>query len=48
MIDAQARMLGTVDLFWFSGWLFVALAGMVWIARPVRHAGKEEVAVVEV
>ena len=48
MIDAQARMLGTVDLFWFSGWLFIALAGMVWIARPVRQAGKEEGAVAEV
>jgi len=36
MVDAQARMMGTNDLFWFSGVLFIALAGMVWIARPAQ------------
>jgi DHA2 family multidrug resistance protein len=35
-IDAQARMMGTNDLFWLSGVLFLALAVLVWIARPVR------------
>jgi DHA2 family multidrug resistance protein len=47
MIDAQARMMGTIDLFWFSGWLFVALAGMVWIARPSHRVGKDEVVAAE-
>ena len=38
MIEAQARMLSTIDLFWVSGVLFLALAALVWIARPVRGA----------
>ena len=33
-VDAQARMMGTIDLFWLSGWLFVVLAALVWVARP--------------
>lgn len=38
-IESQARMMGTVDLFWISGVLFLALAIIVWIARrPVRAA----------
>jgi DHA2 family multidrug resistance protein len=36
-IEAQARMMGTNDLFWLAGVLFLALAALVWIARrPVR------------
>ena len=40
MIDQQARMLSTVDLFWLSGMLFIALTALVWIAKPanVSHA----------
>ena len=34
LIEQQARMLGTVDLFWFSGILFLALTVLVWIAKP--------------
>jgi MFS transporter, DHA2 family, multidrug resistance protein len=41
MIDQQARMLSTVDLFWLSGVLFIALMALVWIAKPanVAHRG---------
>ena len=41
MIDAQARMMGTIDLFWLSGGLFIVLAAMVWIARPATKFGAE-------
>ncbi|MGH8737889.1 MAG: MFS transporter, partial [Burkholderiales bacterium] len=33
LIDQQARMLSTVDLFWLSGVLFIALTALVWIAK---------------
>ena len=39
IVDAQARMLGTNDIFWLSGGLFIVLAAMVWIARPARAIG---------
>jgi len=40
LIDQQARMLGTIDLFWLSGILFIALTALVWLAKPtnVSHA----------
>ena len=38
LIDAQARMMGTNDLFWLSGVLFAGLAALVWVARPARAA----------
>jgi DHA2 family multidrug resistance protein len=41
MIDAQARMMGTIDLFWLSGAMFIVLAAMVWIARPAVMFGRE-------
>jgi len=36
LIDQQARMLGTVDLFWFSGILFLVLTVLVWVAKPAN------------
>ncbi|MGA7985072.1 MAG: DHA2 family efflux MFS transporter permease subunit [Burkholderiales bacterium] len=36
LIDQQARMLGTIDLFWLSGILFIALMALVWIAKPAN------------
>jgi len=36
LIDQQARMLSTVDLFWLSGCLFIALVALVWIAKPAN------------
>ncbi len=39
-LDFQARMLSTIDLFWLSGVLFLALAVLVWLANPPRAAAK--------
>jgi DHA2 family multidrug resistance protein len=39
-LDTQARMLSTIDLFWLSGVLFLALAVLVWLANPPRAAAK--------
>jgi DHA2 family multidrug resistance protein len=39
-LDAQARMLSTIDLFWLSGVLFLALAVLVWLANAPRAAAK--------
>jgi DHA2 family multidrug resistance protein len=39
-LDRQARMLSTIDLFWLSGVLFLALAALVWLANAPRAAAK--------
>jgi MFS transporter, DHA2 family, multidrug resistance protein len=39
-LEVEARMLSTVDLFWISGVLFLALALLVWLANPPRAAAK--------
>jgi DHA2 family multidrug resistance protein len=39
-LEVEARMLSTVDLFWISGVLFLALAFLVWLANPPRAAAK--------
>ncbi|HZN85373.1 MAG TPA: DHA2 family efflux MFS transporter permease subunit [Burkholderiales bacterium] len=39
-LEVEARMLSTVDLFWISGVLFLALAALVWLANPPRAAAK--------
>ncbi len=39
-LDVQARMLSTIDLFWLSGVLFLALAVLVWLANAPRAAAK--------
>jgi len=39
-LDAQARMLSTVDLFWLSGVLFVALTVLVWLANAPGPAAR--------
>jgi len=39
-LESQARMLSTLDLFWLSGVLFLALALLVWLANPPRSAAK--------
>ncbi len=38
LIDQQARMLSTIDLFWLSGVLFILLMALVWIAKPASVA----------
>jgi DHA2 family multidrug resistance protein len=36
LVDQQAFMLGVNDIFYVSALLFVALIGVVWLARPAR------------
>ncbi|MBS1210921.1 MAG: emrB [Proteobacteria bacterium] len=38
LIDQQAATLAATEFFWFSGYLFVALVAVVWLARS-RQAG---------
>ena len=39
-VSRQAFMLATNDVFWLSGWVFLALVGVIWFARrPVRVTG---------
>jgi DHA2 family multidrug resistance protein len=39
-LEVEARMMSTVDLFWLSGVLFLALAVVVWLANAPRAAVK--------
>jgi len=34
MINRQAYMMSADDIFWVSGYLFIAMAFLVWLARP--------------
>jgi DHA2 family multidrug resistance protein len=36
IVDGQAFMLSANDIFYVSGILFIALIGLVWLARPLR------------
>jgi DHA2 family multidrug resistance protein len=39
-VTQQAFMLATNDIFWVSGWVFLALIGVIWVAgRPERRPG---------
>ncbi len=33
-ITVQAYMLSTIDVFWLSGWIFLVLIPLVWLAKP--------------
>lgn len=37
LINQQAFMLATNDVFWASTWLFLVLSGLVWLSRPRSH-----------
>jgi MFS transporter, DHA2 family, multidrug resistance protein len=39
LVDNQAYMLSANDIFYVSGFLFVILAGLVWLARPSKGGG---------
>ena len=43
-IDVQAYMLSANDIFYASSLLFVALIGVVWLARPVKSGAASEAA----
>jgi DHA2 family multidrug resistance protein len=34
MVDIQAVTLATADVFWLSGWIFLGLIVLVWVAKP--------------
>jgi len=36
LVDGQAFMLSADDIFYVSGIIFIALIGLVWLARPLR------------
>ena len=36
LVDSQAFMLSADDIFYASGFIFLALIGLVWLARPNR------------
>ncbi|HKJ94756.1 MAG TPA: DHA2 family efflux MFS transporter permease subunit [Gammaproteobacteria bacterium] len=40
-VSGQAFMLATNDLFYLSGWLFLLLIGLIWLASPVNGRGRE-------
>jgi MFS transporter, DHA2 family, multidrug resistance protein len=46
LVDVQSYMLSANDIFYVSGFLFVVLAGLVWLARPAKAgaASKEAAA----
>ncbi len=46
LVDVQSYMLSANDIFYVSGFLFLVLAGIVWLARPGKAgaASKEAAA----
>jgi len=36
-INNQAVTIATADIFWLSGWVFLALIAVVWLAKPTPH-----------
>ncbi|MHB8535279.1 MAG: DHA2 family efflux MFS transporter permease subunit [Sulfuricaulis sp.] len=40
LIDKQAVMLATDDIFWLSGCIFLALIAVLWFARPAPHGAE--------
>jgi DHA2 family multidrug resistance protein len=36
-VSRQAYMLATNDIFWVSGWVFLALIGLIWMAGPAQR-----------
>ncbi len=36
LVDGQAFMLSANDIFYVSGMIFIAMIGLVWLARPLR------------
>ena len=43
-IDVQAYMLSANDIFYASSLLFIALIGVVWLARPIKSGAASEAA----
>jgi DHA2 family multidrug resistance protein len=43
-IVTQAYLMAADDIFWASGWICIALIGMVWLCRKAKSAGGAPVA----
>ncbi|BEV73124.1 multidrug efflux MFS transporter permease subunit EmrB [Paludibacterium sp. THUN1379] len=41
-ITRQGYLLGSNEVFWFSGWLFIALTVVVWFAKPPFKPGSAD------
>jgi DHA2 family multidrug resistance protein len=39
LVDRQANMMSADDIFYVSGFLFIVLIGIIWLARPKRGGG---------
>jgi DHA2 family multidrug resistance protein len=39
-MNQQAATLAANDLSWLSALLFIALIGLIWLARPIKAAPK--------
>lgn len=35
-LTVQASTMAATDIFWLSGWLFLALIGLVWLTKPIQ------------
>ena len=44
LVDSQAFMLSANDIFYVSGIIFIAMIGLVWLARPARGGGGDAAA----
>ena len=39
LVDKQAYMMSADDIFYVSGFLFIVLVGIIWLARPAKRGG---------
>jgi DHA2 family multidrug resistance protein len=40
LMNQQAATLAANDLSWLSALLFIALIGLIWLARPIKSAAR--------
>ena len=43
-VSGQAYLLAANDIFWISGWICIALIGMVWLCKRAVSGGGAPVA----
>jgi DHA2 family multidrug resistance protein len=43
-VGQQAFMLATNDVFWLSGWVFLVLIGVIWLAKTTERPGARPLA----
>lgn len=47
MLNQQAYMLSSVDLFWLCGWIFIGAIPLLLLAKPTRSSTKPTVVMIE-